>query len=82
MNILDELELEKEFLERAVLRKKELKSIMKPLIKQYEAVKREIEARKARAERLIYEHRYNKCTRIYSDYLDTVKIDESELNFP
>ena len=45
-NILDELEYEKIHLEKVVLRKHEIKSIMKPLSKQYEAVKKEIEERK------------------------------------
>lgn len=82
MNILDELEQEKIHLEKAVARKQEIKSILKPLIKQYDAVKKEIEERKKRAERLIQQHQKHRITRIYSDYLDTVKIDESELKFP
>jgi hypothetical protein len=82
MNILDELEQEKLYLERAVIRKREIKAIMKPLIKQYEAVKKEIDERKKRAERLISEHQKIKATRIYSDYLDTINLDESELKFP
>ena len=82
MEIMDELEKEKELLELAIYRKKEIKSIMKPLLKQYDAIKAEIEARKKRAERLIKEHQYKKPVRMYSDYLETVKLDESDWKFP
>ena len=46
MDIMKELEKEKDLLELAMSRKKEIKSIMKPLLKQYDAIKKEIEARK------------------------------------
>lgn len=46
MDIMEELEQEKELLEKAMFRKKEIKSIIKPLLKQYDAIKKEIEARK------------------------------------
>jgi|WetSurSiteA1Bulk_404760.scaffolds.fasta_scaffold411061_1 hypothetical protein len=82
MDIMEELEQEKELLEQAVYRKRELKSIIKPLLKQYEAVKKEIEARKRKAERLIKEHQHKKPVRMYSDYLDTVKLEDSDLEFP
>jgi hypothetical protein len=82
MNLMDELELEKEMLELALFRKTELKAILKPLIKQYDAVKKEIEARKKRAERLIKEHQNRKTTRTYSEYLETVKMEDYDLDFP
>jgi hypothetical protein len=82
MSIMDELEKEKEYLELAVYRKKELKSILKPLLRQYDAIKKEIEARKKRAERLIKEHQHKKPVHMYSDYLETVKLEDSDLKFP
>ena len=82
MDIMKELEKEKDLLELAMSRKKEIKSIMKPLLKQYDAIKKEIEARKKRAERLIKEHQHKKPVRIYSDYLETVKLEESDWKFP
>lgn len=82
MDIMEELEQEKELLELALYRKREIKSIIKPLLKQYDAIKKEIEARKKRAERLIKEHQHKKPVRIYSDYLDTVKLEDTDLKFP
>jgi molecular chaperone GrpE (heat shock protein) len=82
MSLMDDLELEKDMLELALYRKNELKSILRPLIRQYDAVKKEIEARKKRAERLIQENQDRKLARTYGEFLETVKIEDYDLDFP
>jgi hypothetical protein len=65
---------EQELLSKAMKRKAELKEVMRTLLNQYNAVKKEIHLRKEAIKAL--ERPSKKPIKITCDYLDTVKLDE------
>lgn len=77
-----DLEQEKLLLERAVARKEELKLISKALHKRHEQLKQEIERRKHMITALAEKYLSESQAQIESEFLDTVEIDDRDLQFP